>query len=300
MPWGGTQLPRLYGLNACSAPVGEAWLLSDHPLHHSMATSDALQELSFRQLLQQQSFALTGSKDAAPFPLLIKILDAAENLSIQVHPDDELARIWSPAERGKSEAWVVLSVEKDPVLYIGLKPDCNLQQFQESVRRGDAASCLNRIIPQPGEVYAIPPGTVHAIGAGIMLLEVQQSSDATFRLDDWGRKGTDGKTRQLHWEAGLACTRISPPGAGLQNSMTEPTGAELLVSNTFFSIRKWSRLNQATITAPAIVIPWLAGITGSQSETTIRPGFAALIPACIEQATFQLQPETILYEIHWR
>lgn len=299
MPWGGTQLPRLYGMQECPTPVGEAWLLSDHPLHQSVATSETCRGSNFRQLIQQHRLELFGTSQLQSFPILIKILDAAENLSIQVHPDDAQALIWSPAERGKSEAWVVLSAVKDSTLYIGLKPDCNFQRFQESVRRGDVVSCLNRILPQPGEVYAIPPGTVHAIGAGIMLLEVQQSSDATFRLDDWGRKGADGKPRQLHLEAGLACTRQSPAGSGLQSIVREPSGAELLVTNSFFSIRQWSRQNQPAIEAPAIVIPWRNGVTCKESGTNYDPGNAILIPACMKQATFLMQPETMLYEIHW-
>lgn len=299
MPWGGKQLTALYGFNSSPSPVGEAWLLSDHHLHHSKSTVSHVDHLTLRQLIQHHGRDLVGQEFSLPFPILIKILDAAENLSIQVHPDDDQSRLWSPGERGKSEAWVVLSVEKNAALYIDLKQDCSMEQFEASVRRGKTVECLNRIEPRVGEVYAIPPGTVHAIGAGIMLLEVQQSSDATFRLDDWGRTEADGKSRPLHVEAGLACARKSPRGVGLQSATSEPSGAKLLVQNSHFSIRQWSDCSQVVIHAPAIVIPWQSDIICMETDSPYHRGNATVIPALMKQCTFELQPTAVLYEIRW-
>lgn len=290
MPWGGWQLSTMLDETICPNRIGEAWLLSDHPLHQSIVLAD-------ENVTLHESIAIEHG--TSRFPLLIKLLDAAQNLSIQVHPNDEQAKQWSPQEGGKTEAWVVLAAKPDAAIYLGLKPGIDLATFARELASGNAPLCLNRYEPKPGETYFVPAGTVHALGQGVLVLEVQQTSDATYRLYDWGRTGVDGKPRELHLEAGLTCTQIAPVGAGQQTPGHDPDGAERLVECPFFTIRRWTSAGSITVKTPAIMIPWGNSVRVQSSDGILRQGHACLVPASMAQATFEVPPDTILFEINW-
>jgi mannose-6-phosphate isomerase len=293
MPWGGYQLSTLLEGTICDNPIGEAWLLSDHPLHKSLLLADGNITLHDINAVGQKGGPVTR------FPLLIKLLDAEQNLSIQVHPNDQQAKQWSPQDGGKTEAWMVLATKPDAAIYLGLKPGIDLATFASELATGNAPLCLNRYEPKPGETYFVPAGTVHALGQGVLVLEVQQTSDATYRLYDWGRAGADGKARELHLEAGLACTQIAPVGAGLQSPKSDPDGAECLVECPFFTIRRWTSRGDIPINSPAIVIPWGNPVRVQSTGETLNQGHACLIPASMGQATFEVAPDTTLFEISW-
>lgn len=295
MPWGGNSLVRHYPSLHFPEPIGESWLLSQHALHDSVVEQGPFRDQSLGKLLEQYSTEIFGNNTLHAFPLLIKILDARENLSVQVHPSDEQARQWCPKERGKSEVWTVLESEDNGTLYIGLKEGLTIDDWRTNLSTMDIPSTLHQIRPSPGETYAIPPGTIHALGSGVVVLEVQQSSDATFRLYDWGRVGSDGKPRPLHIEAGLACL-AEHRHAGLQEPVSQPNGSEMLVSTPYFSLYLW-QTNKVSIQAPAIVVPWNG--TATHQSTTIPHGQACLVPSCLNNAAFHLTPGTMLFEIHW-
>ncbi len=295
MPWGGETLRKHFPHLQFHQPIGEAWLLSQHALHDSVVEQGPFQGQSLSQLLKQFPHDICGNKPFDSFPLLIKILDARENLSVQVHPSDEQAQLWSPSERGKSEAWTVLETEPDGGMFIGLRHGLSIDEWRARFTQLDIPSTLSHIRPSVGETYAIPPGTIHALGSGVVVLEVQQSSDATYRLYDWGRVGIDGKTRQLHITEGLACL-TEDAHAGLQTPIVQQDGSELLVQTPYFTLHRW-RQNDVVITAPSIVIPWNGS---AQFQTSRIPhGTACLVPASLNKAEFQLTSGTMLFEIHW-
>jgi mannose-6-phosphate isomerase len=130
-------------------------------------------------------------------------LDATELLSVQVHPSDAIAAKLTPPDLGKTEAWVVLETATEGVVYAGLKPGINRDRLAEAIRRGDCQECLHHFHPAPGDCIFLPAGTVHTVGKGVLVAEIQQSSDATFRLFDWNRVGADGRPRPLHVEQAL-------------------------------------------------------------------------------------------------
>jgi mannose-6-phosphate isomerase len=139
------------------------------------------------------------------FPWLVKFLDAKGWLSVQVHPDDRQAeRLW-PGEGGKTEAWFVLEAEPGSRIYAGLLPGVDEARFRAALAAGQVGECLHSFKPRPGDCVFLPAGTVHAVGGGVLMAEVQQTSDATFRLFDWNRRDASGKARTLHIEEGLAC-----------------------------------------------------------------------------------------------
>ena len=202
--WGGRTLEERFGrVLPGTAPIGESWELSDREAEQSVAGGITLNEL-WRDH-RAEVFGRAGlASDAERFPLLIKLLDARQTLSLQVHPPAAVA----PELGGepKSEAWLVVDADEDACLYAGLRAGIGRAEFEAAVRGGgDVAALLHRLPVSLGDALVVPSGRVHAIGGGCVILEVQQSSDTTYRVDDFGRVGLDGKPRELHVEQSLRC-----------------------------------------------------------------------------------------------
>ena len=208
MVWGGRRLADVLGKELPGAgPYGEAWEISDHASHASRVCRGRFAGRTLRQLMQERREELLGraARRHATFPLLVKLLDADDWLSVQVHPDDEAVKTLWPGEGGKTEAWFVLAAEPGSRVYAGLKPGVDEPRLRDALARGAVADCLHRFTPQPGDCLFLRAGTVHAVGGGVLMAEVQQTSDATFRLYDWDRRDAQGRGRQLHVEKALAC-----------------------------------------------------------------------------------------------
>jgi mannose-6-phosphate isomerase len=205
--WGGRRLIDQLGKPApTDGPYGESWEVSDHPLHRSVAAAGPWAGRTLRQLLEAQPEAVLGPGAGANpvFPWLIKLLDAHDRLSVQVHPDDEAAGRLRPGECGKTEAWLVLDAAPGGRVWAGLLPGVDEAALREALRRGTVADCLHSFEPRPGDCVFLPAGTVHAVGGGVVFAEVQQTSDVTFRLFDWDRRDAEGRPRPLHVEEALA------------------------------------------------------------------------------------------------
>lgn len=209
MPWGGRRLQEYRFALPNDVRIGEALVTPDTAgITSGFATGKTLGEVVGGDpdaCLGRVARAVVGGRMI--FPLLVKLLDATANLSIQVHPDDELAA--SRDQLGKTEAWHVLVAEPGSWLYAGLRDGVPVEAFLEAAARmdGSSASLLRRISAQPGTTMLLPAGTVHALGAGVMVYEIQQPSDLTFRLDDWGRVDSHGNPREMHREAGAEALR---------------------------------------------------------------------------------------------
>lgn len=207
MIWGGRKFARFLGKNLPTAGAyGESWEVSDHPLHHSRLATASQFGITLRQLMEQNRRELLG--DAAEkhklFPWLIKLLDAQQTLSVQVHPDEEAVKQLWPGETAKTEAWLILDAAPGSRIYAGLKPGIGARDLQAALARGAVADCLHSFTPAVGDFVFLPAGTVHALGGGILLAEIQQTSDATFRLYDWDRRDAQGQPRPLHIEQAFA------------------------------------------------------------------------------------------------
>jgi mannose-6-phosphate isomerase len=204
--WGGRRLGTVL-----SKPLGEhndyaeSWEASDHRQDVSRVAEGPLAGKSLRDLLRERPTELMGPRftSVAQFPLLVKFLDAHQVLSVQVHPNDELGRVLAN-DNGKTEAWVIVYAEPGSVIYAGLRPGVSKTDIEKAMDSGEVEPLLHRFEAKAGDCIMIPAGTVHAIGAGVLLAEIQQMSDATFRIYDWGRAGPDGKPRTLHKQEALA------------------------------------------------------------------------------------------------
>jgi mannose-6-phosphate isomerase len=208
MIWGGRALARYLGKNLSTpGPYGESWEVSDHPLHNSRLATASDFGLTLRHWMTTQREALLGpaADRFAVFPWLIKLLDANDWLSVQVHPDEVAVQSLWPGENAKTEAWFVLDANPDSRIYAGLRPGVGEAQLRLALEQGNVAGCLHEFTPKPGDFVYLPAGTVHALGAGVLIAEIQQTSDATFRLFDWNRVDAHGKPRTLHIEESLAC-----------------------------------------------------------------------------------------------
>lgn len=202
-PWGGDAL-RGFGKPIPDDHTGESLEVSALPGLESTVENGALAGKTLAEAAEAWGSGLTGLSDGG-FPLLLKLVDAREMLSLQVHPDDEYAAAHEGGKRGKTEAWVVLGAPHGARLVYGM--DCDTAQLQQAIEANRLESVLNWTNVLPGDVLYIPAGMVHALGDGILLYEIQQSSDVTYRFWDWGRVGLDGQPRQLHMDKALDVTR---------------------------------------------------------------------------------------------
>ncbi len=207
MVWGGRLLEKLGKKLPTNEPYGESWEVSDHALAQSVVAEGPWTGSTLRLLMESQRQALLGQAHIqhAVFPWLFKFLDAEDRLSVQVHPDAvSVKKLW-PGEGPKNEAWFVLEARPGSWVYAGLLPGVEPADMDAALRRGSVEECLHRFEPRAGDCLYLSAGTVHAVGGGVLLAEIQQTSDATFRLFDWNRRDDKGQSRKLHIEESLAC-----------------------------------------------------------------------------------------------
>ena len=209
--WGGTRLITEYGIKTDKDPAAEAWVLSCHPAGPSTVLNGKYQGKTLQEVyLADKSICGTKGKKYEFFPLLIKFIDAKRDLSIQVHPDDEYA-MRVEGEYGKTEAWYILDCEPDAELILGFNRNVTVEEFKKAAQGDEMMSICNRVKVKKGDVFFIESGTMHAICKGILLAEVQQNSNTTYRIYDYGRLGKDGKPRELHVDKAADVTKLCPP-----------------------------------------------------------------------------------------
>jgi mannose-6-phosphate isomerase len=202
--WGGRRLESLLGRSLPPGPpIGESWELVDRPEAQSRVRGGAYEGTTLRNLLKRHRPEIMGPKwpAAKPFPLLVKWLDCSERLSLQVHPPAAVAAAFGGEP--KTENWYVAHSAPGAALFVGLKPGVTREAFTRALADGAAESCVNKVAVAAGDSVLVRSGQVHAIDAGNLILEIQQNSDTTYRLDDWGRMGLDGNPRTLHVEESL-------------------------------------------------------------------------------------------------
>jgi mannose-6-phosphate isomerase len=217
--WGGNKMRTLLGKDTPPDKViGEAWLVSDHAELESIVAEGPFEGQSLRALLERDAGAILGARPELTihgrFPLLLKILDAAQALSVQVHPDDESAQALGEPDVGKTEMWHVLDADPDSVLICGLTADAKAEAFAHAIADGSVEQLMTRFLAPEGTSVFVSAGTVHAIGGGILLAEIQQNSNLTYRIYDWGRVGLDGKPRQLHVNKAIEVTHFGSEHGG--------------------------------------------------------------------------------------
>ncbi len=250
--WGGSKLQTQFNLTLPNDSIGEAWCISAHPHGVSTVTSPSqFQGLGLDELYEQHP-ELFGEDHPTSFPLLIKILDANDDLSVQVHPDDTYAsQNEGPNELGKTECWYIISAEPGASIVYGHHAQSR-QEFEAMVEAGNWDGLLRRIEVKAGDFFYVPHGTIHAIGAGIVILETQQNSDTTYRVYDYDRRDNDGHLRDLHISQSADVTHFPHQDAEVTISTEKSlTSAENhLLSNEFFSVYKWQVVDHLSVNLP--------------------------------------------------
>ena len=212
--WGGNRLREEYGKKSDADKIAESWELACHKDGSSILTTGADAGKDLREYLDEHGTGFLGTNCAGctTVPVLIKLIDAKQDLSIQVHPDDDYA-MRVEGEPGKTEMWYIMDAAPGAALYYGLNRAVSKEEFAKRIQEQTLTEILNRVEVKPGELYFIPSGTLHAIGAGILLAEIQQNSNTTFRVYDYRRRGADGQLRPLHLDRAAAVLRYTPMAA---------------------------------------------------------------------------------------
>ena len=293
--WGATRLQRLLGKTLPPGDrIGESWEVSAHPLHVSRVSEGPFTGASLTQLWDLHRREFLGIRNSKPdrqrFPLLIKLLDCQEPLSVQVHPDDQTAAELLGEPNGKTEAWVVLHADPGSRIFAGLKEGVCRGDLEQLLDRGDVTDCLNSFEPQAGDGLLIEAGTVHAVGGGVLLAEVQQTSDATFRLFDWNRVSPNGCPRELHRDQSLRSIHfengpVSPIRLAPCRCVSCHDEDQLLTCDYFslsrVNLRTTTRLLDEEPLALWLVMSGSATLSNSRSDSdrTFNAGETVLIPA---------------------
>ena len=248
--WGGrrlgTELGKAIGEGSDYA---ESWEVASHQAGESIVANGPFAGTPLSRLVASRGRELLGRHAPLPrFPLLFKFLDCQQNLSVQVHPNDAAAARLDPPDLGKTESWLILDAAPGSVVYAGLAPGVTPDSLSACLPSGRVDDCLASFEPQVGDCIFIPAGTVHALGAGLLVAEIQQASDTTYRLFDWNRLGPDGRPRKLHIEQALAAIDYSAVATQPQRPQaTDRPHVERLVSCDKFVLDRWRLAGPALV-----------------------------------------------------
>lgn len=283
--WGGRRMAR-WRKDLPEGPIGESWDLADHERGMSVVDQGPCAGRTLRDLTRTYGKALVGGSYAGgDFPLLVKMIDANDRLSVQVHPDDQLAQELKVGPRGKTECWMLVADGGE--LYVGTRPGCDRAGFSAALAAGRLADELNRFTVRDGDFFFLAARTVHALGAGCLIYEVQQTCDVTFRVDDWGRLGLDGKPRPLHVAESLATIDFSQTTAGPVSApaVAHPAGGTVrrLTSCAYFTVEeRRAATTGGGAEGRCVIIVCLAGegtLSTAAGGTTMMPMRTYLVPA---------------------
>lgn len=307
--WGGKSLAENYGKKQGDLKnIGESWEISAVSGNLSVVSNGFLAGNTIEEIIEVYMGDITGEsvyeKYGVEFPLLIKLIEARDDLSVQVHPGDDLARERHNAY-GKTEMWHILRSENGARIYTGFSVPVSRESYIDAVAGGTIGELLFAEPAEPGDTFFTPAGRIHAIGAGIVLAEIQQTSDVTYRIYDWGRKDAEGRTRELHTDLALDAIDFSQTGSGKLNYDASLNNPSSLVRNKYFDAniisfnslinRNYNVIDSFVIylcTKGRFIIRWDSG------SETVTSGETILIPALITDVELIPDPDASLLEIY--
>jgi mannose-6-phosphate isomerase len=282
--WGGRKLAELFGKKLpANKRIGESWEIVDRPEAQSVVARGPLKGKTLHELWNEGRLLIFGEVPNAPrFPLLIKLLDAHEKLSLQVHPPEQVAR--RLGGEPKTEFWYVAAADPGAELLLGFCKTSTRVQFENALREGTAADYVHKIPVKPGDAAFLPAGRLHAVSAGNLLIEVQQNSDTTYRVFDWNRRDDSGQPRQLHVKQAMASIDFED----VTPKLVRPKG-ETLVRHELFEVQKWN-LDSPREATPRGQFAVVCCVTGKLrcADVDLAPGEFFLVPARLQDR--QLQP----------
>lgn len=297
--WGGRRLETLFGKNLPrDVPIGESWEVADRPGDESVIAHGPLAGRTLRAVMQERRDDILGEAAVAAagrFPLLCKILDAREKLSLQVHPPAHASHLGEP----KTEMWYIAAAEPGAELFVGLRSGVTREAFERAISSGRVADCFHRVPVRTGDAMFLPSGRVHAIGAGLVIFEIQQNSDTTFRVHDWDRVGLDGRPRELHVPQSLASIDFQdfePALISAPLSRQDAFAVRTLVDHQLFRVDLLDTDSTGELRPPPGRVRILACVggalraTGGATAQSLRPGDFCLLPARMTDPTIEAAP----------
>ena len=302
--WGGRRFATAFGRDLpAGEDFAESWELVDRSQDQSLVAAGPLAGTPLGELVRTRGRELFGrSAGGREFPLLFKFLDAHRVLSVQVHPDDARAARLDPPDRGKTEAWYVVAAEPGSLIYAGLREGVDQSTLAAAIRAGTCAEVLHAFEPVAGDCVFIPAGTVHAIGAGLLVAEIQQSSDVTYRLFDWNRTGPDGQPRPLHVEAGVEAVSRFGPVLPTRGQPTADPAVRRLVDGEFFILDEvcpgdsWLADSEGRCQFLAVLTGGIH-LPARWSQPALGPGGCLLLPASAGAQELTADPGTRLLRV---
>ena len=305
--WGGTRLREQFGIDFPCERTAEAWMLSCHPDGRTRVANGEHSGMTLPKVLTKHpEYMGTHAKNFNMFPLMIKLIDARESLSLQVHPDDEYAML-NDDDQGKDELWYVIDCDEDSEIICGFAEEMNQEEFKLAVESGAILDSVVHYNPKPGDVFYIEAGTVHAIGAGVLIAEIQQNSNATYRIYDYDRADEEGNKRPLHLNKAIDVT-ITVPSPVPQGAAGEPESIDqrtetLLGKCRCFSSRlvETGRTTHMTVGresfASVVMIDGSARFISEDDDIELKKGDSAFIPAGFGELTVTGKSKFILTQI---
>ncbi|MFI3324960.1 MAG: type I phosphomannose isomerase catalytic subunit [Clostridia bacterium] len=287
--WGGTKLRDIYEKNCNFNKVAESWELSTHKDGQSVIAQGEFKGITLNEYIEIQGRKILGNNALKfeNFPVLIKFIDAKNPLSVQVHPSDEYA-LKVEKEYGKTEMWYVMECDKGSSLYFGVNKEISKEDFAKKINDNTVEEVLNKVEVNKGDVFFIEAGTIHAIGAGIMICEIQQNSNTTYRVYDYGRVGDDGNPRELHVQKALDVSNFSPTIIESNNKSTEEIqgGQKIeLASCQYFTAEKYNVDSEMNLFADLnsfvsiVILEGSGEIIGDENSVKFVAGDSIFVPA---------------------
>ena len=304
--WGGRRLGSVLNKQIGEGnDYAESWEVADRGRDQTIVSAGPLKWKTLGEVVAEHGQDLFGiHAPQVRFPLIFKFLDCRDVLSVQVHPDDTAAAKLDPPDLGKTEAWLILHAEPGSYVYAGLKRGFDRAALEREIARGTIELCLNRLEPKAGDCLFIPAGMIHALGPGLLVAEIQQASDTTFRLFDWNRLGPDGTPRPLHIEQGLAATKFQLGPAALQKPQTtERPFVERLVACDKFVLDRWQIEQPQTIGGDQrlhiiSVLHGSVNVAGDAMGEPLRLGQTMVLPASLPPVPLAPNPKVQLLDIY--
>jgi mannose-6-phosphate isomerase len=290
--WGGQKLREIFGRDTPRGKrIGESWELADLPQDKSKIVNGELAGETLEAAIRKATEQITGKREfPLPFPLLIKFLDCGEVLSVQVHPDKATCKQMGRGD-SKTECWYIILAEPGAAIYKGLKPGVTREKFERAIKQGTVERMLNKVEVKAGECHYLPAGTTHAIGAGLLIVEIQTPSDTTYRVFDWNRVDENGRARPLHIEEAIASIHFDSSGdnpfGSVQDKLSVNTVGRL-VDCEYFKVDKGHQMrNCEVLLSPRqmktlIILSGYGTIIGGGMVVEFKAGDTILVPAAYE------------------
>ncbi|PQJ23069.1 type I phosphomannose isomerase catalytic subunit [Tenacibaculum sp. SG-28] len=306
--WGGTKLATLLGKKSNNPKIGESWEISDVDGFSSVVCNGRYIGWTLKELLKKHKEHLVGvtvyEKFKDTFPLLIKFIDANQDLSIQLHPDDSIAKSRHNSF-GKAEMWYIMQAEENSKLIVGFANDSSKEEYLKHLKNNTLTAILNQDIVQEGDVYFIPSGRVHAICKGVLIAEIQQTSDITYRIYDWGRKDSTGKPRELHTEQAFDAIDFTSEENYKSAYETKMNAVSPVISSSYFTtniicVKGKVLLEKPTLDSFKIYMCVSGKVTfmHGDEEETLQQGETLLVPYICKNYAIKASETSKILEVY--